>query len=62
MNVMYRRKQNQDESIHLFIIGGASIRKTFTLIQGLLDFYKIHPQSNLSKKNIFSCHTLKNNI
>jgi hypothetical protein len=53
MNVMYRRKQNQDELINLFITGGVGIRKTFTLIQGLSHIYKTHPQSNLSKKHFF---------
>lgn len=58
MNVMQGRKQNQDESIHLFITRGVGIRKNFTLIQGLSHFYKTHPQSNLSKKKNLSWHTL----
>jgi pantothenate kinase-related protein Tda10 len=40
------KKQNPNEPLHLFIIGGAGIGKNFTLmllIQGLLQFYNKHP-------------------
>jgi hypothetical protein len=52
-DVMYRKKQNPNEPIHLFITGGASTNKTFTLmflIQNLISFYNRHPRSNLLKK------------
>ncbi len=42
----YRKNQNPNEPIHLFIIGGDGIGKTFTLlfiIQALICFYNIHP-------------------
>jgi hypothetical protein len=42
------KKQNPNEPIHLFITGGASIGKTFTLmvlIQALICFYNWHPHS-----------------
>jgi hypothetical protein len=52
-DVMYRKKQNPNEPIHLFIIRGVSIDKNFTLmllIQVLIRFYHIHPHLDLLKK------------
>jgi len=51
-DVMYRKNQNPNEPIHLFITGGASIGKTFTLmfiIQALICYYNIHPHLCLLK-------------
>lgn len=63
MNVMQGKKQNQDESIHLFIIGGAGIRKNFTLIQGLSHFYKTHLELNLFvNKNSFMAYIKKQHL
>jgi hypothetical protein len=65
-DVMYRKNQNPNEPIHLFITRGASIGKTFTLmfiIQALICFYNIHPQLYLLKKKILlMAYTRKNNI
>ncbi len=60
-NVLYlmmsciERKQNPNEPIHLFIIRGADIGKTFTLmilIQALICFYNRHPHSDPLKKKV----------
>lgn len=51
---MYRKKENLNEPIHLFITRGVDIGKIFTImfvIQGLLCFYNIHLQSNPSKQS-----------
>jgi hypothetical protein len=45
------RKNNPNEPLHLFIIGGVGPSKTFTLmllIQGLLGFYNKHSQLDSS--------------
>jgi hypothetical protein len=50
---MLRKKQNANELLHMFIIGGANTCKTFTSmrsIQSLLCFYNKHPQLDMSKK------------
>ncbi len=57
------KKQNPNEPIHLFIIGGVITRKTFTLmllIQALIHFYNRHLHSNPStKKKLFMAYTGK---
>jgi hypothetical protein len=47
------KKQNRNELLHLFIIGGVGIGKYFIsmlVIQGLVHFYNKHPKLDLSKK------------
>jgi hypothetical protein len=65
-NVMYRKKQNPNEPIHLFIIGGASTCKTLTLmflIQALIHFYDKHPHLDLlEKKTLFLAYTRKSSF
>jgi len=62
-DVMYRKNQNPNEPIHLFINGGVAIGKTFTLmvlIQTLIRFHNIYPHSNsLKKKILFMAYTGK---
>jgi hypothetical protein len=58
-DVMFKKKQNPNEPLHMFFIEGVGIGKTFMLmllIQGLLCFYYKHPQSNLSKNIIHDMH------
>jgi hypothetical protein len=50
---MFTKKQNPNEPLHLFIIGGADTCKIFILvllIQGLLCFYNKYSQLDPSKK------------
>jgi hypothetical protein len=60
---MYRKKQNPNEQIHLFISGSANIGKTFTfmlLIQALIHFYNRHPHLDpLKKKHLLMTYTRK---
>ncbi len=62
-DVMYRKSQNPNEPIHLFIVGGAALGKTFTLvfiIQALICFNNIHPQLYLLKKKVlFMAYIIK---
>lgn len=48
-DLMYRKRINSNDPIHLFLIGGAGTGKTFTLqliVQGLLRFYHGDLQSD----------------
>jgi pantothenate kinase-related protein Tda10 len=50
---MFRRKQNPNEPLHMFIIGGVGIGKNFMLmllIQSLVHFYNKHLELDLFKK------------
>jgi hypothetical protein len=52
-DVIYKKKQNPNEPIHLFITGGVGTSKIFTLmflVQVLICFYNRHPNSNPLKK------------
>jgi hypothetical protein len=54
-DVMYRKKQNPNEPIHLFITRVVGTCKFFTLmllIQALIRFYNRHPHSDPLKKNV----------
>jgi hypothetical protein len=54
-DLMYRKRINSNDPIHLFLVGGARIGKTFTLqliVQGLLRFYHSDLQSNLLKPKV----------
>jgi hypothetical protein len=58
-DVMFMKKQNPNEPLHLFFTEGVSIGKNFMLIlliQGLLRFYNKHPQSNPSKNITHGMH------
>jgi hypothetical protein len=64
-DVMFRKKQNPNEPLHLFLTKGVGTFKTFTLtllIEGLLYFYSKHLQLYPSKKNIIHDIHLKSNI
>jgi hypothetical protein len=52
---MYKKKQNPNEPIHLFITRGVGSGKTFTLmflIQALICFCNGHPRLDPFKKKI----------
>jgi hypothetical protein len=54
-DLMFRKKKNSNEPLHLFITKGVGINKFFMLmllIEGLLHFYNKHLQSDLFKKKV----------
>ncbi len=61
--MLFLRKKNPNEPLHLFITRGASRCKTFTLIfliQGVLHFYNKYFQYNsFKKKTLFMAYTGK---
>ena len=66
-DIMYRKQIKPNDSIHLFLTGGANTGKTFTLqliVQGLLRFYHSDLQSNPLKPKVllmaFTCKTTFN--
>jgi hypothetical protein len=64
MSCTEEKKQNPNEPIHLFIIGGVGTCKNFTkmfLIQILIRFYNKHPQLNHFKKIVHGIYW-RNNI
>ncbi len=66
-DIMYKKRIKTNDSIHLFLTGGANTGKTFTLqliVQGLLRFYHSDLQSNPLKPKVllmaFTCKTTFN--
>ena len=54
-DIMYRKRIKTNDSIHLFLTGGAGIGKIFTLqliVQGLSRFYHSDLQSNPLKPKV----------